>query len=129
MSDFTALELAALHSIFAETPEWEDGLLRQLEGATVVERDNSGGGFFTTIGVAEDMAPVDTPRVLGNETYAKVEGMEYGLGFILFMKDGRFDFLEGYSYAGDGTSSLDLENLNFEIFKQPWTSEEAASED
>ena len=43
-------------------------------------------------------------------------GMEYGLGFVLFMKDGALDMLEGYALAGS-TSALDLTDLQFEVFR------------
>jgi hypothetical protein len=61
MMAFTELELAALHSIFSETPELASTLERQLTVATVQERENSGGGFFTTISVAEDAPKAKQP--------------------------------------------------------------------
>jgi hypothetical protein len=88
MMPFTELELAALHSIL-ETPELTSGLERQLATATVTERENSGGGFFTTIAVAGDAPRVTSPKVLGYDTQARVEGLEYGFGFVLFMENGR----------------------------------------
>jgi hypothetical protein len=90
MITFTELELAALHSIFSETPELASGLERQLEGATVTKRVNSGGGFFTTITVADDALPVSSPRVLGRQTQARVVGLEHGLGFVLFVENGNY---------------------------------------
>ncbi len=113
---FTELELAVLRSIFSETPELASDLERQLAAATVVERENSGGGFFTTIRVPDDPPRVNSPKVLGYETHAHISGMEYGLGFVLFMKDGALHMLEGYALAGS-TSALDLTNLLFEVFR------------
>jgi hypothetical protein len=89
MTAFTELELAALRSIFSETPELRTGLERQLATATVTDRENDGGGFFTTISVPDGVPQVSGPGVLGNETYARVTGLEHGLGFVLFMEDGR----------------------------------------
>jgi hypothetical protein len=116
MTRFTQLELAALHSIFSETPEVALDLERQLSAATVTKRENSGAGFFTTINVAEHAPRVRSQRVLGYETPAHVAGMEYGLGFLLSMKEGALGLLEGYALAGS-TSSLDLTNLRFQIFR------------
>ena len=118
MAAFTELELAALHSIFSETPDLTEGLERQLASAHVTERENSGGGFFTTIAVADDVPPVSSPKVLGYETNARVDGLEYGFGFVLFMENGRLHFLEGYAYGPENTAPLDLESLKFEIYKQ-----------
>jgi hypothetical protein len=113
---FTELEVAALRSIFSETSELAAGLERQLAAATVAERENSGRGFFTTITVPDDPPRVNSPKVLGYETHAHVQGMEYGLGFVLFMKDGALNLLEGYALAGS-TSALDLTNLQFDVFR------------
>jgi hypothetical protein len=113
---FTELEEAALRSIFSETPELAAGLERQLADATVIERENSGAGFFTTIRVLEDAPRMESPKVLGYETHAHINGMEYGLGFVLFMEEGALHMLEGYALAGS-TSALDLLNLRFEVFR------------
>lgn len=118
MMAFTELELAALHSIFSETPDLTAGLERQLAAACVNERENSGGGFFTTIAVTEDVPEVCSPKVLGYETHATVSGLEYGFGFVLFMKNGRLHLLEGYANGPENTAPLNLESLKFEIYKQ-----------
>ena len=118
MNAFTKLELAALHSIFSETPELAADLERQLERAVVVTRENTGSGFFTTIAVPADIQQLDAPRVLGYETQARVHGLEHGLGFVLFMKDGRMHLLESHTWDSKSTASLDLFDLTFEVFKQ-----------
>jgi len=115
---FTELEEAALRSIFSETPELAAGLERQLAAATVTERENSGAGFFTTLRVSDDPPRVEIPKVLGYETHAHIAGMEFGIGFVLFMKDGALHMLEGYALAGS-TSALDLVDLRFEVFRVP----------
>ena len=119
MTEFTELETAALHSIFSETPELASALERQLAAATVTERENTGGGFFTTIAVADDAPCVSIPGVLGYETQARVQGLKHGLGFVLFLKDGRLETLEGFAWGPESTASLDLASLKFEIYNQP----------
>jgi hypothetical protein len=116
---FTDLELAALHSIFSETPELQAQLERQLAAAAVTNRENSGAGFFTTIAVADDAPQVSSPRVLGYETQARAAGLEHGLGFILFMENGRLHLLEGFAWGPESTASLDLAALTFEVYKEP----------
>ncbi len=113
---FTELEVAALRSIFAETPDLAAGLERQFAAAIVTERENTGAGFFTTITVADGTPRVNSAKVLGYETHAYIDGMEYGLGFVLFMKDGALHMLEGYALAGS-TSALDLADVRFEVFR------------
>jgi hypothetical protein len=119
MTAFTELELAALHSIFSETPELAPELERQLTVAMVSERENSGAGFFTTIAIPDDAARVSGPRVLGYETQARVAGLEHGLGFVLVVRDGRLDLLEGYCRGPETTAALDLTALTFEVFREP----------
>ena len=86
----------------------------------MVKRENTGAGFYTTISVPPDAAAIDTSEPLdGCETHARVPGIEPpGLGFILFLEDGRLHTLEGFTYDGS-TASLDLANLTFEIVKVP----------
>lgn len=118
MPPFTPLELAVLNSIFEETPELAPFLKSQLAGATVTKRINSGAGFFTTISLAPDALPVNSPAVLGKETSARVSGLEHGLGFVLFMTDGRLGELEGYAY-GENTSWLALDDLAPDVSRKP----------
>ncbi|ETA72347.1 MULTISPECIES: hypothetical protein [Mesorhizobium] len=119
MTAFTALEIAALHSIFSETPKLTSALERQLTLATVTKRQNSGVGFFTSIAVADDVPLVsNSSRVLGNETQAHVAGLELGFGFVLFLEDGKLDLLEGFNWGSESTASLDLAAVTFEVYKR-----------
>ena len=119
MMAFTELEQAALHSIFSETPELAANLERQLNSATVTARENTGGGFFTTISVSDDAPPVNSPKVLCNETQARLNGIEHGLGFVLFMDGGKLHLLEGFAWGPESTASLILDDLTFEVYKAP----------
>ena len=118
MAAFTELELAVLRSIFSETPDLTEGLEQQLASAQVTVRENSGGGFFTDIAVPDDVPAVSSSKVLGYETHARVDGLEHGVGFVLFMENGRLHLLEGYAHGPENTAPLDLESLKFEIYKQ-----------
>lgn len=120
MIGFTHLEQAALRAIFEETPELTAGLTKQLEVAVATKRENSGAGFFTTIQVSDRAETLESPRVLGQVTYALVQGLTYGLGFVLFMKDGRLHLLEGYSCGGEDTTNLSLNDLTFRIANTPF---------
>lgn len=119
MTKFTELEIAALRAIFLETPELAPALERQLAASVVAKRENSGGGFFTTMRVADDALAVDSPSVLGDATHARISGLEHGFGFVLFIKGGRLHMLEGFAYGPEDTHDLDLAALQFEIYNQP----------
>jgi hypothetical protein len=43
-------------------------------------------------------------------------GLEYGMGFILWLQDGYASSLEGFSYEED-TIAIDLLNVRFEIVR------------
>ena len=119
MTAFTELELAALHSIVSETAELAPQFERQLSVATVTGRENTGVGFFTTISMPPTTVAIDRVEPLSGETHARVPGLEHGLGFVLFLADGRIETLEAFTYGSESTSSLDLANLSFEIVREP----------
>lgn len=106
-----------MRSIFRETPDFAEQLDRQLESAEAISRENTGGGFFTSISVKGSL-PVITPRTLGETTHARVGGMEHGLGFVLFMQNGWLHTLEGFSLGGEETAQIDFSNVQFEIYHQ-----------
>ena len=115
MNGFSRLELAAIRSIFAEVPEHAAALEEQLRGAVVTSRENTGHGFFTRITVADDAPPVPLSGPLGERTHAHIKGFETGLGFLIFLKDGRCSTLEGYAFVDD-TSAADLTAVDFAIY-------------
>lgn len=119
MTYFTKMETAALRAIFAETPRIALALEAQLSRAVVTNRENTGGGFFTDIDVPDDLPPVICPHALGDATHARVEGLKHGLGFVLFMQDGKLGVLEGHAWGPENTAPLNLTNLSFEIYQGP----------
>ncbi|WP_338663650.1 hypothetical protein VQH23_00485 [Pararoseomonas sp. SCSIO 73927] len=121
MGALTDLERAVLLSIFSETPHLTAALVRQMAGASVTARRNSGVGFFTTILVPSSVPSIEAPRVLGYETHLRLTGFKDGLGFVLFLEDGRLSLLEGYSWSGESTAELDLGTRRFEVFRAPVT--------
>ena len=120
---FTDMEQAALAAIFAETPEIRFALLGQLQKAEVVSRENTGGGFFTTISMSSEAAHVDVRGPLALTTYARIESLRYGLGFVLHLQDGKLHSLEGFSCGGEDILHLNLERLRFEIVDK-WSADE-----
>jgi hypothetical protein len=112
------VELAALHSIFSETPDLGPRLELQLSVATT-ERANTGVGFLTSISVPSTAIPIQRSEPLSGETHARVAGIEHGIGFVLFFNDGRIETLEGFTYGTEGTAALELADLTFNIVRLP----------
>jgi hypothetical protein len=74
-------------------------LRAQASVADVRERRMTGVGFFTNF-----LIPPDAPRldVSGQRVIsgvgAELEGVDHGVGFLLFVRDGQLDVLEGFTF-------------------------------
>lgn len=121
MTQLTELERAAIEAIVAEKPDYFGPLSEQLQSAKVEKRENTGGGFFTTISVSSLAPAAIVSSPLGLNVYASVDGMEYGLGMLLFFEHGRMSLLEGYSIGGEDTSAIEFEGAAFAINAAPAT--------
>ena len=116
MAGLTPLERAALQATFAEAGRLAEGLDRLLD-AEVLSRENTGGGFFTTLAV-----PLPARREslhLGEHVWVAVEGLDYGLGIILHLYDARLPLLEGYAVAPENTSPVNFEDVRFALVSEP----------
>lgn len=120
VADFTPLERAALDAILDEAREDRGTVAEQLRHASVLSRENTGGGFFTDLKVASDANDIDRKTAhLGQNVWINIEGLEYGLGLILHVKDGRANLLEGYAVGPEDTSGIDFEKVRFAVAKEP----------
>jgi hypothetical protein len=118
-SGFTPLEKAVLDGICAAYLGDQPSLRAQLATAAVKNRENTGCGFFTHFVVDLDSAsPLQGDRYRDGGS-AKIEPLKHGMGFILFLKKGYADCLEGYSYANESTANPDFADVNFEITGPP----------
>lgn len=115
--DFTSLERAVLGAVCEMHMADRDALEAQLSTATVRSRENTGAGFFTSIGVQRSGLVAIGGERLRNGPEARIDGFQHGMGFILWLKEGYLDCLEGYSYD-DSTAGIDLERIGFEIVPQ-----------
>lgn len=74
-------------------------LREQFEVTKVARREMTGSGFYTQFAVSDS-----TRRVPGNRSFkfgdviAKIPGLNFGAGVLLYVKDGVLDMLEGYSF-------------------------------
>ena len=116
-TSLTPLEHAVL--VFTADTIGEDGsaLRAQMAAARLRERKNTGSGFFTYWDIDRTEPPIGErkPRGMLDGPLASVEGIEHPMGFILWLRDGYADGLEGYCYGVDDTTGWDLENLSFAL--------------
>ncbi|MFY9730672.1 MAG: hypothetical protein WBQ04_09500 [Candidatus Acidiferrales bacterium] len=118
-SCFTTLESSVLRAICEKESVDRDrtALEAQLSEAVLVSRENTGAGFYTSFSVNRGSnLPVGGER-LRNGPEMRIDGLQHGMGFIPWLKDGYAELIEGYSY-GESTIEIDFERVGFEILKQ-----------
>jgi hypothetical protein len=113
-SCFTRLERAVLTAICDIYSSDRAALEVQLSTATLLGGENTGAGFYTRFAGERSSGYAVTGERLRAGPEAKIDGLEHGMGFILWLKDGYAECLEGYSY-GESTTGIALEAVSFEI--------------
>jgi hypothetical protein len=74
-------------------------LREQYARADITEISLSGAGFFVDFEIPAEVGHVAPPNFEGGRVDIRVEGVENGVGCILFVRDGVLSFLEGYTYG------------------------------
>jgi hypothetical protein len=100
LEELTAFERAVLEKLLdGDNPLW-NALRLQLSSAMVEEREWTGVGFYTTLHVPDGAAaaPELGAMNVGAGVHAEIPGLEHGAGFVLWIRDGFLDCLEGYCY-------------------------------
>lgn len=116
MAGLTPLETAVLQEHCRQLgPQDAAALEMQIQRVAVLRRENTGAGFFTYLSTVKDASPPITADPRGCYVTAKINGVENALGFILWVKDGYVDVLEGYTMALPGTSGIDFTSIDFEL--------------
>jgi hypothetical protein len=91
-------------------------LQAQAAKARLVKREYTGVGFFCDFEV-----PPDAPILKGDfdidDVSGEVEGLAHGAGFVLFIRDGRLDNLEGFSF--DEPWPEEVGNFQLSYMKDP----------
>jgi len=111
MSDLYELEKSVLEEILRQVPCNQTRSLReQIDGASVVSRENTGAGFFTQLRVGKTARPIEA-KVIG-DVRADIEGFAQPMLFLLFLRDGVIYQLEGATIT-DNTVGVDFSNIRF----------------
>ena len=116
----TPLEMAVLREHVKQLPR-KDGaaLAEQIDAISVRSRENTGAGFFTFfVFKSPPLHKVRTDTKKCHVT-ATINHVRDALGFILWMKDGYIDCLEGHTLALDSTADLNLASPEFELSSAP----------
>ena len=106
---FTDFESKALECIAALFGDAEEAFRGQVATARVVDRINTVVGFYTRVVV--DRAQCEPLAVRLKGGHFDVEGVEFGLGVVLWDDDGYLDEIEGFTYSDDALKDVDLAGL------------------
>ena len=95
----TDLEAAVLQFLLQEDTEITRALREQLATCTLESRERNGYGFFTNFHVIDSAPKCSIENIELGDASAVVGGEK--CGFILFVREGRIEFLEGFPLGGD----------------------------
>ena len=102
MKQATPLEQAVLQKLLEGPNVILERLREQLLDAEVTARKFTGVGFYTRFKISRQTARV--PGIKSSkldDLIADIPGVETGAGFLLSIKDGLINELEGYTYGGE----------------------------
>jgi len=119
MSTWNALERAVLQELCGIAGTAGPALVAQLSVARVIDRSNSGCGFFTHLDVPRQAAlPVACESPIG-ATWALIEGFQQPMLFLLFLEDGYAVMLEGATVVDD-TTGVDFSARPYDLVETEW---------
>jgi hypothetical protein len=110
---FTGFERRALENIARLFGEMADAFREQVDSAEVVDRINTIVGFYTRVKV--DRARCSPVPLKHQRTHFEVEGIEHGLGIVLWDTDGDgyLETIEGWTVDENPLEGVDLADLKF----------------
>lgn len=112
MSAFNPLEASVLEAIAAQHPGERATLSGQFRAARVIDRTNTGAGFFIAFAVDPNIArPTRLRQPIGG-IWADTEGFRDPMTFLVFIADGYATTLEGAAIR-DNTTGVDFRRVGF----------------
>jgi hypothetical protein len=112
------IERAVLEATARDYPTCADALQQQAQSATVIEFENTGAGFFSTLSVEGHVPPLAPASPL-NGASGSVNGIKDAMGFLVFLRDGKICLIEGYCQALQSTVGINFEEVSFDL--KPWS--------
>jgi len=112
--DLNALEQRVMEMLLAGDDPVLRILRQQFHSANVVARELSGVGFFTKFSVPPAIQRVKERKLshLG-DVKAEIEGLEYGADFVLHIRNGAIDCLEGSTCEGAWPESVQNFHISY----------------
>ncbi|MCL2103568.1 MAG: hypothetical protein FWH21_00705 [Kiritimatiellaeota bacterium] len=108
---FEDFEKCVMKFVLREQTEQSILLSKQYDVATVVSREFTGCGFFTNFRVPNLVSALPNSVNIELGCLGELEGVQYGIGFVLFVRQGLISMLEGYVYNEKWPKSIGQFNL------------------
>ena len=115
MEGLNKFENAVLAKLLAGDHPLLADLRSQAERVRLASREYTGAGLYCTF-----EAPPDMPLLAQHLDFhfgdvdAKIDGLKYGAGFVVFIRGGRLDTLEGYCYDEPWPEVIDDFELSYQ---------------
>lgn len=102
MEGLSPLEKAVLERLLAGEHPVLAALRIQAERGKLASREHTGVGVFCNFAIPRDAPRITShKRIVFGDVHARIDGLEYGAGFLVFVIDGYLGLLEGYSFDGE----------------------------
>lgn len=112
---FTPLEISTMEKLLIGDDDVLKTLASQWNSATLRTRELTGVGFYTHFELPPSANPIrGMPTFCFGDVVAEIEGLKYGAGFLLWVKDGLLDFLEAYTFQEAWPSEIKEFSLRYE---------------
>lgn len=98
MEALSNFEQAVLDKLLAGDHPVLAVLRAQAQRARLASREYTGAGFYLSFEVPPDAPALAMQDFHFGDVNAAVDGLQYGAGFVVFVRSGRLETLEGYSY-------------------------------
>ena len=96
-----------------------NALAEQMVVAQVTDFENTGAGFFSTVSMPSDTRRLSEASPL-DVAIGTVAGTDApGMGFLIFLEDGRVSLIEGYTFGMSSTVPIDFSSVDFKLI--PWS--------
>ena len=115
MEGLNRFESAVLGKLLAGDHPLLTALRSQADMGRVSSREYTGAGFRCTFAT-----PPNAPSLSGHSDFhfgdvnAKIGGLKHGAGFVIFVRGGRLDTMEGYSYDEPWPEGIDDFELSYQ---------------
>lgn len=97
---FEMLAMEAMHHLLSGNSDILAILRAQFDTALISSIDYSGVGVYVSFKIAENAPKLSNGLSFEiNDVAAHIDGIQNGVGFTLFIKDGVISMLEGYTFG------------------------------